>query len=174
MKKWIIRIVIVIIGLVFISLIYGGTIGEQSFEVEVSIDADSKLCWDVMQDPGNLNKWLKDFKEIEMTSDGIPGSVGTSYELTFEDDDHEMLMTQELIEIKPYELLSAKLTSSVLTGNMRITLSKNEDGSTKITNKSVYEGTNPITSLAMMFSHEKMVESQQESYLKLKELIESE
>lgn len=174
MKKWIIRIIVVIAGLVAISLIYGSTIGEQSFEVEVSIDADSKLCWNVMQDPGNLSKWLKDFKEIEMTSDGIPGSVGTSYELTFGDEDHEMYMTQELIEIKPNELISADLTSSVLTGNMHVTLSKNDDGSTKITNKTVYKGTNPITSLAMMFSHEKMVESQQESYLKLKELIEGE
>lgn len=174
MKKWIIRILVVLIGLILVTLVYGSTIGEQTFQVEVSIDAEQSVCWKYLQDPGKFHKWLKDFKEIEMTSDGIPGAVGTTYQLTFGDEEHEMFMAQELTEIIPNQLVIANLSSSVLIGTMHVELSSNPDGSTKILNHTVYEGTNAITSLAMMFSHDRMVESQQISYKQLKALIEGE
>ncbi|MGB1033280.1 MAG: SRPBCC family protein, partial [Flavobacteriales bacterium] len=165
MKKWILRILVVLLGLIIITLIYGSSIGEQSFEVEITIDANQSECWNFLQDPGKWDKWLKDFKEIEMTSAGIPGTAGTSYILTFDDGEHELFMTQELTQIVPNERVQANLSSSVLNGKMDVQLSKNPDGSTTIVNHTVYNGTNAITSLAMMFAHEKMVESQTKKLL---------
>lgn len=171
MKKWFLRILAICLVVSIGLFIYGSTLGEIQSKVEVIIDSDRTTVWNELQNPSGMDKWLEDFKELEMTSSGVPGTVGTSYNLIFETGNGEAIIHQTLTEVVPAKRWTADFNSTAFEGILVIELDDHKDG-TLVRVINTLEGTNALWKLLLHWNEEKMHATNQKSYANLKSYVE--
>ena len=173
MKKWIKYILIPLIVLIGGAWIYGSMIGEQTIETKIEVNADKLKCWNTLQNPGRLDQWLKDFEELDMLSQGIPGTVGTSYRLHFNNEGTKYFFDQTLKEVTPGTRWIASIYNDQMEGETTVELIELSNGTTEIRNTTTFKGKSAWMNLVFEFmGAEKLAEDQNTSYQKLKSIIE--
>lgn len=153
------------------ALIYGSSQGALSSEMELEIDAKQKEVWSYFQNPGNFKKWMSGFEKIEML-EGIPGTVGSTYALHFNNDGNEQVLHQELTSIDPPNGLSFNLTNDLFAAQLDIRMSENA-GKTKMIVNMTSEGNNAFYNAAMHLAKDDIDLNQRKNYEAFKNLLEN-
>ncbi len=159
---------ILILGGVFI---YGSSQGALKSEMELEIDAEQQEVWSYFQNPGNFKKWMDGFEKIEML-EGIPGTVGSTYALHFNNDGTEHVLYQELTSMDPPNGLSFKLTNDLFEAELDIQLEEMA-GKTKMSVSMLSEGSNAFYNAAMHLAKDDIDLNQRKNYEAFKNLLEN-
>lgn len=162
-----------IVGILLLggAFIYGSSQGALNSEMELEIDADQKEVWSYFQNPGNFKKWMSGFEKIEML-EGIPGTVGSTYALHFNNDGTEQVIYQELTSMDPPNGLSFKLTSDLFAANLDIQMTE-KAGKTLMTVNMQSEGNNAFYNAAMHLAKDDIDLNQRKNYEAFKNLLEN-
>lgn len=171
MKKWLLRIVIFLVVVSSGLYIYGSTLGVITSELEVVIHSDRTTVWNELQNPSGMDKWLEDFKELEMTSSGVPGTVGTSYKLIFETGNGEAVIHQTITEVVPAKRWTAVFNNEAFIGELIIELNDHPDG-TMVHVKNELIGANALWKLLLEWNKDTMHATNKKSYTNLQAYIE--
>ncbi len=92
-----------------------------NYKNTVLINKPPADVWKKMMESENMGKWLKGFKSIETIS-GEPGTVGSKYKITVEEDGHNFEAIETVKEVTENEKFAFILDGDVLTNDVVVTL----------------------------------------------------
>lgn len=142
-----------------------------SYESEVVVNKPVEEAWAVMSDDSRISEWLTEIKKIEMVS-GTENTVGSVYNIYFNDNDQEMIMKETITAIKPNEHISMTFTMDFMNMDYEMNLSE-EDGKTIIRSKSKTTGNGIMAKSILSFMTGSMKKQEDENMKNLKTVIDN-
>jgi len=141
-----------------------------TYESTVLVNKPITHSFNVFNNPFYLDKWLPGLKSAKYVS-GMPNQIGSTYEMTFEENGEEIIMHEELTGFEVNRLYAFTLTNEALITKVKITFEE-VNGKTKITSVSNVRGTNLLYRSLFPFMKFVFEAKDQEAYDNLKDLIE--
>lgn len=169
--KYLKRLLTLILLLSIAFLLIGVFVPRFSYISEVDVDAPVDQAFAIFSNPSWMSEWMEGFKSIENLS-GAPNEVGSRWKLVVEQEGERMELIEEVTAYKANELFAFTLDAEPLTSEVEIRFIPLDSTTTKITAVTSVRGKNILwRSLLPMFKS-RMREQSQESYDKLKTVIE--
>lgn len=165
----------IVIALVLLSLGYfvymGATHREGTIQTDVVIDAPAEEVYRYLGDPSLAPLWIPGLISIEQTS-GQGLSVGATYKLIFESGKNQIVMTETVTDVEPFQRLDFQLESDFVNSDIAIELTP-EGRSTRVTETNNYRGNNFLARAMTGLTKRATAQHQKSMYDSLKDAVES-
>lgn len=161
-------LLVVITGFFLIGIVNPTTTYENSITVNKPVD----VVWDIFTNADNMKHWLVGMESME-TLEGEALTPGSRYRLTFRMEGEEIVITEEVTEVKENELFAFNLDSEPLTSQVEIRFSPIDSTTTEIKAGTTSEGKGPVWKSIIGMSGSVMQQQSQLSYDQLKTLIDT-
>ena len=168
LKKLAIGVVIVVVLLVAAFLLVGVAFPVVEYTTTVEINKPRDLTWSVMRE---RKDWIYGFKSYEQLS-GTPDQPGSRSRVTVVRDGRETTFDSELLEIRPPEYASSRLTNDMLAHDAKVRLSES-GGKTTIVSDEHLEGRNLFWRSIFAIFKSQIVETSRKNFDGLKRAVES-
>ncbi len=168
----IIRYFIYLIAILVILFFALGVINPQvKYSHDVTIERPIELTWEVFMNEELMYQWIPNLKSIELIA-GKKNGLGSKYRMIVEDDGKEYEIIETITEIDKHYKISILLENDVLTNEVE-TIFTHLNGRTKLNTSVEIEGKDLLmkSSLFLMKGH--FMEQSDDSYQKLKALVEA-
>lgn len=142
-----------------------------SYDTTVLVNKPVGHTFNVFTNPFYFEKWMPGFKSFKPI-EGMPSEVGSTYEMTFENDGEEIVLIEEITGFEVNQLVSFKLSNDILTTEVEITFEQ-VDGKTKITARNSVHGNNILFRSIFPFMKSGFQKRDQLAYDNLKKMIEN-
>lgn len=167
------RIIGGILLLIVIAFFLIGVISPQTtYENSITIEKPVEIVWDVFTDEEKMDQWLVGMQSIE-TLEGEAMTEGSRYRLVFVMEGEQMDITEQVTQVKENELFAFTLESDPLTSDVAIHFKPVDSNTTELKAITTSEGKGMLWKPIITLSSSVMQQQSQQSYVKLKELIES-
>lgn len=164
-----ILIIIVLLAIIFFGK--GYLTPAVSYESEVVVNKPIKETWAVMSDDSRISEWLKEIKKMELVS-GTENTVGSVYNIYFDDNGKEMIMKETITAIKPNEHIAMTFTMDFMNMDYEMQLTE-EDGKTRILSKSETVGNSFMAKSILSFMKGSMKKQEDTNLNNLKTVIDN-
>lgn len=161
-------LLIIIIAFFLIGVISPQTTYENSITIQKPVD----VVWDVFTDEEKMGEWLVGMQSIE-TLEGEAMTEGSRYRLVFVMEGEQMDITEQVTQVKENELFAFTLESEPLTSDVEIHFTPVDSNRTEVKAITTSEGKGMLWKPIITLSSSVMQQQSQKSYVKLKELVES-
>lgn len=162
-----------ILLLLIIAFFLIGVINPTStYENTITINKPVDQVWEVFMDPGTMDQWLVGMQSIE-TLEGEPMEEGSRYRLVFVMEGERIEVTEHVEEVRENELFAFSLESDPLTSEVEIQFIPVDSTVTRVQALTVAEGKGMLWKPVISLSGSMMQQQSQQSYDKLKQLVES-
>ena len=166
----------IILGILLIVVLAFFAVGlfasEVTYQNTVTIDRSPEQVWEVFHQSEKLGSWLDGFERIENLS-GNKLEVGSRWKLFFDQDGEKIEIVEQVTAVKTNELYAFDLETDPFLGATEILLEPLEAGQTRLTAKTRINGRNLFWRSLMRLSKGYMIDQSQQSYDKLKQVVES-
>lgn len=162
-----------ILLLLIIAFLLIGVISPQTtYENTVTINKPVDVVWDVFTDEEKMDQWLVGMQSIE-TLEGEAITEGSRYKLTFIMEGEQIDITEEVTQVKENELFAFTLDSEPLASEVEIHFTPVDSNTTMVKAVTTSEGKGMFWKPVITLSSTVMQQQSQQSYDKLKRLVES-
>lgn len=161
-------LLVIILAFFLIGVVSPTTTYENSITVNKPVD----VAWEIFTDEQKMDQWLVGMQSIE-TLEGEPLEEGSRYRLIFNMEGEEIAITEEVIRVSENELFAFTLDSDPLTSEVEIRFTALDSTTTKIEALTITEGKGIFWKPIITLSGSVMQQQSQQSYDKLKALVES-
>lgn len=158
-------------GLVCLFLAIGLMFPSVSYSNEIAVNAPVDKVWAVFENEEKMGDWLEGFEGSRLIS-GEPNSIGSRYEMTFVEEGEKMLIIETITEYKPQEKFGMHLDNDVMEIETEISF-RSEGNQTIINSKNVVKGKNILWKAMFVFMKSTFISGDEQSYNRLKSIIES-
>lgn len=142
------------------------------FQTKIQVNQPVAEVFAKFMDIDNMGKWLTGFKKIETVS-GNPGDVGSKYKLTFEEKGKEIVMDEEVLEVKENEKFVFRMEMPQMSSHSDVEFHSVNSG-TEVVSSTTVEGKGFMWKLAIPMMKSQMKKRQEQDFNKLKALLEFE
>lgn len=169
--KYIKYLLIIIVVLAIIFFGKGFLTPVVSYESEVVVNKPVKEAWAVMSDDSRISEWLKEIKKMELVS-GTENTVGSVYNIYFEENGEEMVMEETITALKPNEHIAMTFTMDFMNMDYEMHLTE-EDGKTLIRSNSKTTGNGFMARSILSFMTGSMKKQEDTNLNNLKTVIDN-
>lgn len=138
----------------------------------ITIDKPVSEVWSFFDDPANLPKWVKGFKDYKHLS-GEPGLVGAKAIQVYEEGKRHVEMTEEIMERVPKEKLKLKITHPMVKTRVEYRFIEKGPDQTEIIAATDVQFQSFIYSLIAPLMKGSFAKRQRKDFQRLKEVVES-
>ena len=168
--KYLIYLLILILGLALIFIGKGLLSPSVSYDSEITVNKSAAESWAVMSDEENLPKWIKGFVRSEQVS-GAPNTIGAVSNVYVEENGEEMVMQETIKSFRLNEHMGMKFTMDFMNMDYDMYFEE-KDGKTNIRSSSKTVGNGVFAKSMISFMPKSMKAQEDENMQSLKKLIE--
>jgi uncharacterized membrane protein len=166
------KYLIYIIGSLVILFFAIGVINPSvKYNHEVIVNSPLETSWEVFTDESKMDQWVPNFKSIELVS-GRKNAVGSKYKLVVEDGGELYELTETITAFSDKSMITIVLENEQLTNEVE-SIFLEVNGRTRIQTKVNITGKDLLMKSSLFLMKGQFVEQSENSYHKLKSLIES-
>ncbi len=170
------KVLKIIAGIILLAVIAFYLVGyfspRVSYENRVTVRKPAGVAWQVFTDTTLMDRWLTGYQSME-TLEGEPMSPGSSYKIIMEMEGERMELTEYVTAVDSARLFAFDLESDVLNSQNMVRFVPVDSATTEIVATSYAEGNGWFWRSILSMSASMMQKQGQQSYDKLKQLIES-
>ena len=138
---------------------------------EIRIDRPPEDIMAVILDPEQAVRWTSDLERFEVVS-GRPGEVGSTARLHYREGGRAYVMQDTLLEADPLRRYVSQVSGDALTARVETILSREQDGSTRVSVRWTGEGKPLFLRLLLPLMRRSILRQAQADLAKLKRLVE--
>ncbi len=141
------------------------------YTTTITIDKPIAEVWSFFDDPANLFKWVKGFKDYKHLS-GEPGAVGAKAKKVYEEGKRHVEMTEEIMERTPEEKLKLKITHPMVKTRVEYRFIEKGSSQTEIIATADVQFQSFLYSLLAPLMKGSFAKRQRKDFQRLKEVME--
>lgn len=159
-----------LLSIVVVFFLLGLLVPSYEYETSMEVNASPEKCWKIFHNVKLMNQWLPGFESLTLKG-GDSLAVGSQYEIIITEDDHRMVMSEQITEVNAPSKISYELNNDVLKSEF--SYSFKGASSTIITGHFKVTGNNIAWRSVLFLSKSYMTGATENQLTSLKKVIEA-
>jgi hypothetical protein len=168
LKKLLLSIAVLIVVLIAAFFALGFIFPSVEYTTTIEIDKPRDVTWQVIRE---RKDWIYGFKSYEQLA-GAPNEVGSRARINVVRDGREMYFDSELLDIKPPESATTRLTNDMLVHEATVHLTEN-NGRTELVSNERITGANAFFRSLFTIFRGQIIATSQKNFAGLKQAVEA-